>query len=311
MPWYTCTVNEVGPASDGTETPAPVIYINLSDKAGSFSNTWFYAANGTQQHVLDVGIAAISDNKNVEVAAVAPVAGNQPFTEISRIYGFPQPPQAPSDFHLINQFPLAGGFANLQLGWTENSYNVDYFTIYISGTHSGSTSGQEGVGAEFRTDTLTVVGGDTYSIYIVAVNAVGEARSNTIQVEVPGGTQPSASLRANVAQLPPSLSDGTVNYGLEIQGSNFGASEIVDVTVDWTVAGQGTTGPFKLSPPTTTSAGTFTAWFTGVDPYGICPITVGEGQPQPAQTFEVSAHGRTSNKTASATSPSFTCPPAA
>ena len=41
MAWVTCKVNEVGPASDGTETPAPVIYINLTDIAGSFANYWF------------------------------------------------------------------------------------------------------------------------------------------------------------------------------------------------------------------------------------------------------------------------------
>ena len=31
MPFFTCTVNEIGPAANGTETPAPVIYINLTD----------------------------------------------------------------------------------------------------------------------------------------------------------------------------------------------------------------------------------------------------------------------------------------
>jgi hypothetical protein len=86
MPWYTCVVNEVGPASDATDTPPPVIYINLSDKAGSFSDTWFYAANGIQNQALEVAIAAISSNKAVSAGAVAPVAGNTTFTEITRFY---------------------------------------------------------------------------------------------------------------------------------------------------------------------------------------------------------------------------------
>jgi len=86
MPWYKCTVNEVGPATDGTETPAPVIYLNLTDQAGSFASTWFYAANGGQAPMLAVAIAAINGNKPVQVGADAPSAGNSPYTAISRMY---------------------------------------------------------------------------------------------------------------------------------------------------------------------------------------------------------------------------------
>jgi hypothetical protein len=86
MPWYTCTVNEVGPATDATDTPAPVIYINLTDQGGNFTKTWFYAGNGGQTQMFAVGIAAINGNKPVEVAADAPNSGNSPFTGISRMY---------------------------------------------------------------------------------------------------------------------------------------------------------------------------------------------------------------------------------
>ena len=86
MPWYACTVNAVGPASDASDTPVPVIYINLTDTSGDFANTWFYAANGIQQQLLDAGIAAITDGKDVEVEANGPLPGNQSFTEISRLY---------------------------------------------------------------------------------------------------------------------------------------------------------------------------------------------------------------------------------
>ena len=86
MPWYNCTVNEVGPATDGSETPAPVVYINLTDTGGSFTNTWFYAANGGQNQMLTVGVAAISSHKSVQVAAAAPSPGGGPYTEISRMY---------------------------------------------------------------------------------------------------------------------------------------------------------------------------------------------------------------------------------
>ena len=73
MPFYQCTVNEVGPATDGTETNDPVVYINLTDTGG-------------QNQMLAVGIAAINGNKHVEVAAVAPNAGDTPFTSVSRMY---------------------------------------------------------------------------------------------------------------------------------------------------------------------------------------------------------------------------------
>jgi hypothetical protein len=86
MPWYRCTVNEVGPVSDASGTPELVVYINLTDKAGGFANTWFYAANAIQNQALDVAIAAINGRKDVEVAATAPTSGNDPFTDITRLY---------------------------------------------------------------------------------------------------------------------------------------------------------------------------------------------------------------------------------
>jgi hypothetical protein len=86
MAWYKCTVTAVGPASDGTETPAPVIYIQLTDTAGSFSTTWFYIANGVQNEALDVAIAAIDSQKHVSAGAVPPNHGNAPYTEITRLY---------------------------------------------------------------------------------------------------------------------------------------------------------------------------------------------------------------------------------
>jgi hypothetical protein len=83
---YLCQVNEVGPAGDASETPEPVIYINLTDTKNAFKNTWFYAELPIQNQVLDVGIAAISGHKHVWVGAVPPDPGNQTFTGIWRIY---------------------------------------------------------------------------------------------------------------------------------------------------------------------------------------------------------------------------------
>jgi hypothetical protein len=86
MPWYTCQVTEAGPAADGTETTPPVIYIELTDQAGSFSAQWFYAAENARDEILAVALSAISTGFSVEAAAVAPNPGGTPYTEISRLY---------------------------------------------------------------------------------------------------------------------------------------------------------------------------------------------------------------------------------
>ena len=105
---YVCTVNEVGPASDGSETPAPVVYINLTDTDGAFENFWFYAANGIQQQLLDVGISAIAYGKDVVVGVCDPNPGNSPFTEVSRIFGFvPPPPPLPPAPALVTSAELS------------------------------------------------------------------------------------------------------------------------------------------------------------------------------------------------------------
>jgi hypothetical protein len=307
MPWYTCTVNEVGPASDASETPDAVVYINLTDRAKGFANTWFYAATGIQKQLLDVGIAAINGRKDVEVAATAPHPGNHPYTEISRIYGLrPQPPKAPTGFHQISLSPGVGNAdaALLKVGWTDNSNNEDSFVVRYSGTLAGSpnSAGQDVVGANSVTASLSLVPEYTYNVYVAAVNSAGEAASNTITITVPPVVS-TASLVAAVQSLPHDVS----NYGLVIEGSNFGANETVGVTVDWQVGAQAPV-TFPLDPETTNVLGYFQLWFTGNTPYGFCPILVPFGQPQPPQTFQVKATGHASNKTASTIAGPFTCP---
>ena len=86
MPFYSCTVNEIGPAADGTETSAPTIYVNLTDMLGSFANQWFYAAEGSQNQMLAVGLTAMNTNRQVEVAADTPNAAGVPYTSVARMY---------------------------------------------------------------------------------------------------------------------------------------------------------------------------------------------------------------------------------
>jgi hypothetical protein len=83
---YVCTVNEAGAASDGAEGPNPVIYINLTDTAGSFSNNWFYVEELAKKEILAVALAALTSRRHVSAAIEPPKAGNSPYTQIFRLY---------------------------------------------------------------------------------------------------------------------------------------------------------------------------------------------------------------------------------
>jgi hypothetical protein len=84
MAFFTCTVNEIGPAADGTETPNPVIYMNLTDSGGTrFVNQWFSAAENSKDQMLSVGLAAMSANGQVEAAIDTP---NVPYSSVARMY---------------------------------------------------------------------------------------------------------------------------------------------------------------------------------------------------------------------------------
>jgi hypothetical protein len=85
---YTCIVNCVGPATDGTETNDPVVYINLTDTGNNpaaFVRQWFYAAEGGQDQMLDVALAAMNGGKHVQAAAEPPNSGGSPYTRIARL----------------------------------------------------------------------------------------------------------------------------------------------------------------------------------------------------------------------------------
>jgi hypothetical protein len=86
MAWFTCTVNAAGPASDATETAVPVIYINLTDQGGSFTDNWFFAADNSKQQMLAVALNAISLGATVQMGGDPPNASNNPFTQIDRLY---------------------------------------------------------------------------------------------------------------------------------------------------------------------------------------------------------------------------------
>ncbi len=316
MPWYTCKVNEVGSASDASDTPAPVVYINLTDKAGAFANTWFYAASGIQQQLLEVGLAAINNCQHVEVAATAPVPGNNPYTEVSRTYGLPaQPPDPPTDFHEISLTPSAENSDEVVLvvGWSEDEFSyVDGFEI--DSTYDVPNSIPSGnityVAPDARTASLTLKAGRTYYIFVIAENLAGSANSNAITVTTPPPpttTTTSASLIA-VAQV--GLPTNPSAYGLHIEGNGFGANEMVEVNVLWQVAGESNSYPVldaNGQNPESNLAGYFSVWWSpGLG--GLCPYPEPIGTPQPAQYFTVTATGLTSDRTASEAAPPLICP---
>jgi hypothetical protein len=83
---YTCTVNNVGSAVDGSETSGTQAYVSLTDTAGSFSAKFFYLPALAQNQMLAVALAAITTGKKVWVgAAAAPNSANNPYTEITRL----------------------------------------------------------------------------------------------------------------------------------------------------------------------------------------------------------------------------------
>ena len=300
MPSYRCTVNEVGPAVDGIETASPVVYINLTDIKGSFANTWFYAADGAQNQMLDVAIAAINHDNAVDVVATAPNAGGSPYTQIDRIHERQTlPPAAPTNLHLIEIQPaLTASQRQLLVGWNDNSDNEDGFVLVFQQQPNGAP-GEYTVGKNLTQGYMVLDGGHDYTIYAKAFNRAGySAPSNSIVVTVPDSPV--------AATLSAAVVPSSANFVLSITGTNFGVNEPVNIAVVWSVVGIGS-GAYPIQV-TANSAGWFNVPFSGNTPAGLCPISVPFGQQQPQQTFQITATGQASNKTASATAGPFTCP---
>jgi hypothetical protein len=119
-------------------------------------------------------------------------------------------------------------------------------------------------------------------------------------------TPPSPPSDATVTAIVTNLPLDITNSGLMIEGTHFGAAETVKVGVKWEVSGEPAAS--ATLQVTTNELGYFQTWFTGNTSFGICPISVPDGDPQPVQTFQVTATGGSSHKTASANSLPFTCP---
>jgi hypothetical protein len=62
---YVCIVNQATATTGVPGTTDPVILFVLSDVSGSFSNTRFFAAEGAKNQMLDVALAAIISQSQV------------------------------------------------------------------------------------------------------------------------------------------------------------------------------------------------------------------------------------------------------
>lgn len=78
---FTCTVNQAGSSVEGSETPNPQTYLNLTDLGGSFTGTWFFAADKAKREMLGVALAAVSTQNQVSAFVDPPNAGNNPLTQ--------------------------------------------------------------------------------------------------------------------------------------------------------------------------------------------------------------------------------------
>ena len=194
------------------------------------------------------------------------------------------------------------------VSWSESnpvSVELGGFALEIFWMTTTTSGGSKSFFPGPASSTFTFIGLDSgaeYEIGISAFNDNGYSPSSTVHATTPN-VAATASLSAAVGQSP----YDPANFALLIEGSHFGANEAVGVTVHWKIGDEEPYG-FPVGPVTADQIGSFQAWFTGNVPEGFCPISVGTGQPQPPQTFQVSATGSTSNKTASTNAGPFTCP---
>ena len=171
MAFFSCIVNEIGPAADGAETREPVIYMNLTDTGGSFANQWFHAAEDSKAQMLSVGLAAISTNRQVEVAIDAP---NVPYSRVRRMYLLGSAAGGGTKLAFNQSFtgmPASGknvgpidisAFARIRFSVTVNgSGSIEFFLL-------SGTGGQFPSGYELDDFTVDAGGGTLTRTYDVA-----------------------------------------------------------------------------------------------------------------------------------------------
>lgn len=251
MPNYLCTINQMGPANYGPTTN-PNVYVNLTDTLGSFTDTWFYAAEGIQSQVIDVGLSAIIHKKHVNITADAPVASDGPYTAIVRMAETqPVAPAAASDLHVNGPISTASpGRSIITFAWTDNSGGEAAFNLTYAGRLSGYPDDLQSIqNMKALTFSFNVLDGYGYNATVNAVNAGGVSPGLTIIGSVPG-TPPlpaaPSGLTATVSAKGQSDSLVTLNW---TDNSNNETGFTIAFTA---VAGVGVTLPSVNVPANTT-----------------------------------------------------------
>jgi len=183
---FSCTVNEIGPVADGTETANPVIYINLTDTGGSFLNQWFHAAENSKAQMLSVGLAAISTNRQAEVAFDTP---NVLYSRVTRMYLLGSEFGGGTKMVLNQSFdgmPTSGknvgpidisAFAKIQFSLTVNgSGNMQFYLLFGWGGQSFNGWELDNFTVDLGTFTRTYhVAGPTLPIQMIPSDSNNQA----------------------------------------------------------------------------------------------------------------------------------------
>jgi hypothetical protein len=115
----------------------------------------------------------------------SPNSGNNGWVSIG-------PPNAPTDLNLISLTPSSNSpDVTVEVGWTDNSNDEDYFVVKYSGPpNTGSPSAEllrypNTKTTEFVVEPFIPPATLTLNIVVDAVNSAGETASNTIPVTIP------------------------------------------------------------------------------------------------------------------------------
>jgi hypothetical protein len=285
------------------------VYMNKN--LGSVITQWDWANWGELAGVTVIPgslVTAVNLDPDPLVLFVANAQG-EVYTASSRLV----PPETPTSVQgNVVSLKAGVGESSIRVGWLAN-YPVGSVTSFQVGYKGApppppplisSDEGQMTVGVQWNA-TFPATCGLTYTITVEALNAAGTSDPGSTTLKLPYVPPLIATLVAQV------IWDSTnAKYVLGIQGSNFALSELVDLVVLWSIkypAGVDEGDPIFLTANANFLNGGFQTSSIGDGQYGYCPIEVALGESQPPQTFQVTATGSTSKKTATATT-TFTCP---
>jgi hypothetical protein len=224
----------------------------------------------------------------IALVSASNIAGrSMPDKLTGSIPGEPPEPASPTGL----QVTVSANGANeslITLRWTDNSDNETGFTISFTAiAGAGVTLAPINVPANTVTYPFSVVNnGTTYDVNVKAYNSSGSsiAAAATFTVPPPSVASP-ASITASVN--PNELTGGGTEWDLDINGSNFGDGETIQLVITWWASNDGEPNAYPRDVLANIVGG-FTYAFPGVN-----------GPPNDTgQRFQIQATGLTSHKIA-------------